>query len=295
MHSKVALITGASSGIGARTATLLAQRGMRVFGAARNTDAIAALEGVTPLRLDLSSEESIQEAVGATADAAGSSVDILVNCAGYGEFGSIEETSLADARRQLEVNVIGATGLCRAVLPGMRENGRGRIVNVSSLAGEFASPLAGWYHASKFALEALSDSLRGEVAQFGIDVTVVQPSYVATDWHATAMGRLERASANGPYAAMAAAMRRYFTSPAFARQTSPVDAVAELIVKAALTPRPRTRYRIGPGANLAVGLSRLLPDRAFDTVTRKQFGYPRVAAPPTGGSATPRTKTSGAS
>ena len=170
-------------------------------------------------------------------------------------------------------SLFGAVGLIQAVLPGMRQAGRGRIVNVSSLAGEFAAPLGGWYHASKFALEALSDSLRGEVAQFGIDVTLVQPSYVATDWHDTAMDRLEHASATGPYASMAAAMRRYFSSPSLAKQMSSPDAVAELIVKGALTARPRTRYRIGPGAGLAVALSTILPDRAFDALTRKQFGY----------------------
>lgn len=266
------LVTGASSGIGARTASLLVERGERVFGAGRHTEAIAALPGVAPVRLDLASEHSIQSAV-ATVERNAGPVDVLINCAGYGEFGSVEETTLDDARRQFEVNVLGAVGLIRSVLPGMREAGHGRIINISSLAGEFASPLGGWYHASKFAIEALSDSLRGEVAQFGIDVSVVQPSYVDTDWHETAMARLEKASARGPYAAMAAAMRAYFTSPALARQTSSADAVAALIVKAASAQRPKTRYRIGPGANLAVALATILPDRAFDAITRRQFGY----------------------
>lgn len=265
------LITGASSGIGARAAAILAAQGHTVYGAARSTEAIARIEGVTPVALDLTDPASI---TGAAAVAAGTGpIDVLINCAGYGEFGSVEETSLEDARAQLEVNVLGAVALIQAVLPGMREAGHGRIVNVSSLAGEFASPLGSWYHASKFALEALSDSLRGEVAQFGIDVTLVQPSYVATDWHDTAMDRLERASARGPYAAMAAAMRRYFSNPALAKQMSTPDAVAELIAKAALTTRPKTRYRIGPGANLAVALATVLPDRTFDAITRKQFGY----------------------
>lgn len=266
----IALVTGASSGIGARTAALLAQRGLTVFGAARNTRAVP--DGVTPIGLDLTDEGSIRDAVAGVTRAAGT-VDVLVNCAGYGEFGSVEETPLAAAREQLEVNVLGAIGLVQAVLPGMRAAGRGRIVNVSSLAGEFASPLGGWYHASKFALEALSDSLRGEVAPLGIDVTLVQPSYVDTDWHATAMEHLEATSGSGPYAAMSRALQRYFTSPALKRQMSSVDDVAAVVVKAALAPRPRTRYRVGPGAGLAVAMATLLPDRTFDALTRKQFGY----------------------
>lgn len=266
------LITGASSGIGARTAAVLAAGGATVFGAARTTNSIERIPGATPVPLDLTDADSIRTAVSTVIDRAGS-IDVLVNCAGYGEFGSVEETPLADARRQLEVNVLGAVGLIQAVLPGMRAARSGRIVNVSSVAGEFAAPLGGWYHASKFAVEALSDSLRGEVRQHGIDVTVVQPSYVATSWHDDAMERLENVSAHGPYAAMAAAMRRHFADPALARQFSSPEAVAALIAKAALTRRPRTRYRIGPGSNIAVTLATILPDRTFDALTRKQFGY----------------------
>lgn len=266
------LITGASSGIGACTAARLAANGATVFGAARTTSAIANIEGVTPVALDLTDEDSVRGSIEEVTRAAGG-VDVLINCAGYGEFGTIEETDLADARRQLEVNVLGAMGLIRAALPDMRAAGHGRIVNVSSLAGEFAAPLGGWYHASKFALEALSDSLRGEVAQFGIEVTLVQPSYVTTGWHEEALGRLERASARGPYAAMTVSMRRYFADPRLARQFSNPDEVAALIARAATTRRPRTRYRIGAGANLAVALARILPARTFDAMTRRQFNY----------------------
>lgn len=271
----IALITGASSGIGARTAQLLVERGVTVFGAARNVRAVAALDGVTAVPLDLAVDTSPSEAV-AMVHAAAGPVDLLVNCAGYGEFGSIEETSLDAAREQLQVNVVGAMALARAVLPAMRERRSGRIVNISSLAGEFASPLAGWYHASKFALEALSDSLRGEVAPFGIDVSVVQPSYVATPWHEVAMARLDETSGHGPYAAMSAAMRTYFGGPIVARQTSSVDEVARTVVRAALDRRPRTRYRVGKGHTIMAMMS-ALPDRTFDAVTRMQFGYPKQA------------------
>lgn len=266
------LITGASPGIGARAATRLAAEGATVFGASRNVGAVPVAAGVQAVRLDLTHEESISSAVDEVVAAAGP-VNVLINCAGYGEFGAVEETDLADARQQLEVNVVGAMSLVQHVLPAMRRAGHGRIVNVSSLAGEFAAPLGGWYHASKFALEGISDSLRGEVAQFGIDVTIVQPSYVATEWHEAAMARLAQTSGGGPYGSMVDSMRRYFASAAVARQMSTVDEVAATIANAATTPRPKTRYRVGKGANLAVALATLLPDRTFDRLTRWQFGY----------------------
>jgi len=269
------LVTGASSGIGRRTAELLAASGHQVFGAARRTTDLPT--GVTPVALDLTDDASVDAAVRRVLDEVGT-IDVLVNCAGYGEFGSVEETSIDDARRQLEVNVLGAARLIQAVLPGMRAAGAGRIVNVSSLAGEFAAPLGGWYHASKFALEALSDSLRGEVGQFGIDVAVVQPSYVDTGWHDTAMDRLADASGTGPYRRMADRMRAYFASGQVARQMSTVDQVAQVVARAALEPKPRTRYRVGKGAAVAVALATFLPDRTFDALTRAQFGYGRPEA-----------------
>lgn len=267
------LITGASSGIGARSAARLAAQGLRVFGAARTTSAIAELPGVTPIALDLTQPGSADDAVAEVLSLAGE-IDILINCAGYGEFGTVEETDLDDARRQLEVNVVGAAAMIRSVLPRMRAARSGRIVNMSSLAGEFAAPLGGWYHASKFALEGLTDALRGEVAQFGIQVALVQPSYVATDWHDHAMRRLVAASGDGPYRDMVAALQRHFAKPALAKQFTTPDAVADVVVKAALAPRPRTRYRVGPGAGIAVALATWLPDRTFDALTRRQFGYP---------------------
>ncbi len=271
-HTITALVTGASSGIGARVCELLVAEGVQVFGAARRTGAVATIDGVVPVRLDLEDPQSIRAAIRTVTDEAGP-IDILVNCAGYGEFGTIEETGIDDAKRQLDVNVFGAMQLIQEALPGMRSARNGRIVNVSSLAGEFSSPLGGWYHASKFALEALSDALRGEVGQFGIDVAIVQPSYVATDWHDVAMKRLAEASGAGPYAHMASAMRTYFASGRVAKQMSTVDEVARVIVKAATDTKPKTRYRVGKGANVAVAMAKFLPDRAFDKLTAMQFGY----------------------
>lgn len=268
----VVLITGASSGLGARTAQLLVEGGYRVAGAARRVGMIKALPGVFPVHLDLTDEASISDAV-SEVEAHYGPIGILINNAGYGEFGSVEEVSLPRARQQFDVNVFGPAELTQRVLGPMREAGSGRIVNVSSLAGEFSSPLGGWYHASKFALEALSDSLRAELRPFGITVTVVQPGPVRTAWHEDAMRSLEAASGHGPYSAMAAGVAGYHRAAQGTAITSDVDSVAAVIVKASTTARPRTRYRVGRGSSIAVALSRL-PDRVFDAMTRKQFGLP---------------------
>jgi short-subunit dehydrogenase len=268
--SDVVLITGASSGLGALTARLLAERGYRVAGAARRTDLVREIDGVLPVQLDLSDAGSIDRAIDAV-EAAYGSVGILINNAGYGEFGSIEETPIDLARREFEVNVFGLARLTQRVIPQMREARAGRIVNVSSLAGEFSSPLGGWYHASKFALEALSDSLRAALHPFGIHVSVVQPGPVRTAWHDEAMQSLESASGDGPYAEMASTVARYHRAAQSQAITSDVEPVARVIAEAATTEGPRTRYRVGRGASTAVALSRL-PDRVFDAMTRRQFG-----------------------
>jgi short-subunit dehydrogenase len=270
INSLNVLVTGASSGIGAATATLLAAQGHRVVGAARRTEPIERLPGVTAVALDLTDSSSITAAVDAATGVLGR-IDVLINNAGYGQFGSIEETPIDQARRQLEVNVIGLIALTQQVIGPMRGAGRGRIVNVSSLAGEFSSPMAGWYHASKFALEALSDSLRLELGQFGIDVVVVQPGPVRSHWHDDALSSLDVASSEGPYASTAQSVARFHRAAQGKPLTSSIDSAAVAVVRAATTRRPRARYRVGRGAGTAVALSRL-PDRVFDAMTRQQFG-----------------------
>ncbi|WP_242448407.1 SDR family NAD(P)-dependent oxidoreductase [Cellulomonas sp. WB94] len=238
MHSNAkgaVLVTGASSGLGSRTAQMLAAQGYRVAGAARRVELIERLDGVVPVHLDLTDPESIERAV-QSGEAAVGPIQMLINDAGYGEFGSFEDTPIERARLQFEVNVFGLADLTRRVLGPMREARRGRIVNVSSLAGEFSSPMGGWYHASKFALEALSDSLRAEVRPFGITVTVVQPGPVRTPWHETAMTLLEQTSGQGAYATMATAVARYHRANQDKPITSEVEVVAAAIVKAATTP-----------------------------------------------------------
>jgi short-subunit dehydrogenase len=263
-------VTGASSGLGARTAALLAERGFRVVGAARRVEEITSLPGLVPVRLDLGDEASIAAAVQEAQQECGP-IGVLINAAGFGEFGSIEETPLAQARRQFDVNVFGLVALTQHVLGPMRLARRGRVVNVSSLAGEFSSPMGGWYHASKFALEALSDSLRAEMRPFGIQVTVVQPGPVRTPWHERALESLQETSGTGPYSRMASAIETYHRANQDKAITSDVDQVARVIVKAATASDPRPRYRVGRGAGTAVALSRL-PDRMFDAMTRRQLG-----------------------
>ena len=267
------LVTGASSGIGAATAALLAARGHRVVGAARRVGAIAELAGVNAVALDLTDPASIT-AVAAAGEILGR-VDVLVNNAGYGQFGSVEETPVERARRQLEVNVVGLAALTQQLIGPMQEARRGRVVNVSSLAGEFSSPMPGWYHASKFALEALSDSLRVELHPFGIAVVVVQPGPVRSPWHHDALDRLAQASNHGPYAATAHAVARYHRSTQDKPITSSTANVADAVAHAATTPHPRACYRVGRGAGTAVALSRL-PDRIFDAMGRKQFRLTRA-------------------
>ncbi|OYO25161.1 short-chain dehydrogenase/reductase [Enemella dayhoffiae] len=263
------LVTGATSGIGAEVARLLSAQGFRVSGAGRRTELVPP--GVTPVSLDLTDEASIHRAH-AEATAESGPVEVLVNAAGLGQFGAIEDVTLAQARRQLEVNVLGQLELTRRCLPGMRAAGRGRVVMVSSLAGEFAAPMCGWYHASKFALEALSDSLRMETDRHGIEVVVVQPGPVDTPWHEQALLELRQTSGGGAYAEAAAGAEAYLTGSQMRQVTSTIAEVAAAVVGAATTPRPAPRIRVGRGARMAVAMSRLLPTRTFDRLTRQQFG-----------------------
>lgn len=276
--AKVALVTGASSGIGAHTARSLAGAGFQVIGAARRTALVDALgSDIAAIALDLTDDTSIAAAAEELLTRHGR-VDLLVNAAGFGGFGAIEQTPPASARAQLEVNVIGTTQLTRLLLEPMRHAGSGRIINVSSLAGTFASPLAGWYHASKFALEALSDSLRLELAPWGVDVVVIQPGPVRTPWHDRALTQLGAVSGHGPYAETAQAVRAFHESQQRSTLACSPEHVANVITRAATAHRPRSRYPVGRGARTARWVGRALPDRAFDAMVRARFG---LTPPPT--------------
>jgi NAD(P)-dependent dehydrogenase (short-subunit alcohol dehydrogenase family) len=262
--SQVAIVTGASSGIGAVTAARLAREGFTVYGAARRTDRLAELEGVRALPLDLTDDASVVAAVERVLAEEGR-IDVLVNNAGYGSYGAIEDVPLDEARRQVEVNLFGLARMIQLVLPSMRERRSGRIVNITSMGGRFAAPFGGWYHATKWAVEALSDSLRQEVSGFGIDVVVVEPGAIRTEWGGIAMDSAREVSGRGAYADRVTRMASRFDR-AGERTGSDPEVVARTIARAVSARRPRTRYAVGAGARPVIALRTVLPDRAFDSV-----------------------------
>jgi short-subunit dehydrogenase len=278
--SKAVLITGCSTGIGRATAELLARSGWTVYATARRLDAIQDLEtkGCRVLALDVCDEGSMRAAVDAVERAEGA-IGVLVNNAGYGQEGAFEATPMAEIRRQFETNVFGLIRLTQMVLPGMRRQGWGKIVNLSSMGGKLTFPGGAFYHATKHAVEALSDALHFEVAGFGIDVIVVEPGPIRTQFGDTAIGSIKGPAADDPaYAAfntqVAAKIREAYEGP-MGRLASGPEAVAQVIEKALVKPRPATRYPVTAAARIMMGLRRWLPDRAFDAVLRTQFAPPR--------------------
>ncbi len=267
--TKVILITGASSGIGFDAAASLARQGHRVYAAARRVDRMEPLKelGVVPLQMDVTDEASMEAGV-RTVLAAEGRIDVLVNNAGYGCFGAIENVSMEEARRQLEVNVFGLARLCQLVLPSMREQGSGRIINTSSVAGKTVLYFGGWYHVSKYSVEALSDALRMELKPFGFDVSMIEPGGIQTNWGIIAADHLAESSKGTPYEAEglreAETMRKAYSM----RLLSKPAVVARAISRAVNSRRPRARYRVGFGAHTLVFLHTILPARWWDALFR---------------------------
>ena len=263
------LVTGASSGIGAATARLLLERGWRVFAAARRLEAMEPLAamGAEVLALDLSQERSRQELVDQLTAKVGA-LDALVNNAGFGEVGPLETVPLDRARAIFEVNVFGLMGLTQKLVPAMRERGSGRIVNISSIAGRWVSPGSGWYGASKFALEALSDALRLELKAFGVQVVVVEPGIIATDFVNVAGPSIDRSLSCSTYSTMMRAVLKSWDS--VYRGASPPREVALTIERALSEPNPSARYLCGH-QSASVIASRILPTRLWDSLVRFQM------------------------
>ena len=239
-------------GIGRAAAISLHAAGLSVYTTARQVDALADLarQGIHTLALDVTDEASMTEAVEAIEEAAGP-VGVLVNNAGYGLYGPVEQLPMDEIRRQFETNFFGLVRLTQLVLPGMRRRGRGRILNVSSMGGRITLPGGAFYHASKYAVEALSDALRMEVAQFGIDVVLIEPGPVKTPWNDVAAASLSTASGPG---------------------SSVADGDPYATYKAAVG---ASRYLINPVAKSLVAMNQVLPARAYDSMLRRQYGLSR--------------------
>jgi NAD(P)-dependent dehydrogenase (short-subunit alcohol dehydrogenase family) len=276
--SKAVLITGCSTGIGRATAERLASRGWNVYATARNAESIAdlAARGCKTLALDVCDEASMRAAVQAVQLAEGA-VGVLINNAGYGLEGAFEEVPMTDIRRQFETNVFGLIAMTKLVLPAMRRQRWGRIVNLSSMGGKLTFPGGSYYHATKHAVEALSDALRFEVKGFGIDVIVIEPGPIKTRFGDTAVGSIA-APKDSPYAAFNAVVekqiREAYEGGPMARFAAPPEAVAGVIEAAIASAHPKTRYKVTLAARVLMGLRRVLPDRAFDAFLRTQFPPP---------------------
>jgi NAD(P)-dependent dehydrogenase (short-subunit alcohol dehydrogenase family) len=279
--SKAVLITGCSSGIGRATAERLAGRDWTVYATARRPETIADLErqGCRTLPLDVNDEESMRAAVSQVEEREGA-VGALVNNAGYSQSGAVETVPLEQVRQQFETNVFGLVRMCQLVLPGMRRQGYGRIVNVSSMGGRLTFPGGGFYHATKHAVEAISDALRFEVAGFGVGVAIIEPGLIITGFGDVAAGSVDGASDGDPAyaefnAAVAQTTKQTYESGPLVRLGGGPETVARAIEKAITARRPRPRYKVTPSARLALGARRLLPDRAWDMAMRSQFPQPR--------------------
>jgi NAD(P)-dependent dehydrogenase (short-subunit alcohol dehydrogenase family) len=278
--SRAVLITGCSSGIGAATASRLAKAGWTVYATARRPETLAALEadGCRTLALDVVDEVSRQAAVDAVVAAEGA-VGVLVNNAGYSQSGAVESIPDDRVRDQFETNVFAPLALCRLVLPGMREQGWGKIVQLSSMGGKLTFPGGGLYHATKHALEAISDALRFEVKSFGVDVIVIEPGLITSGFSDAVVRGLDAASrAEGPYVefnrAVGEASRDVYDKGLLAKLGGPPEAVAERIEDALNAKRPRARYTVTPSARALLTLRAVLPDRGWDAVVGASFPRP---------------------
>jgi NAD(P)-dependent dehydrogenase (short-subunit alcohol dehydrogenase family) len=269
--TKVILVTGASSGIGAAIAQRLGEQGHTVFGTSRNADAAPPAAGVRMVAMDVRRDDSVAAAVAQVVQAAGR-IDVLVNNAGYGIVGSVEDTRADDMARQLDTNLMGPLRVCQAVLPAMRKQGSGRIIQVSSLAARIGIPFQGAYSASKSALEGLSEALSMEVKPLGIDVVLVQPGDTKSNF-AAAREWTEAAKANAAYRVRAQHALKVMEKSEQAGP--PADKVARIVAAAVAARRPKLRYVSATTLErFALTLQRLLPGRVFEGLVSSIYAVP---------------------
>lgn len=277
--SKAVLITGCSTGIGRATAERLGAGGWNVYATARKESAIEDLKqsGCKTLSLDVTDEGSMQAAVNRVVEAEGA-VGALVNNAGYSQSGAIETVPMESVQRQFETNVFGLMRMCQLVLPGMRDQAWGRIVNLSSIGGKVVFPGGGVYHMTKHAVEALSDALRFEVAGFGVKVVIIEPGLIKTEFGNTAAGSLGDADSGGPYVdfnnAVGSATEGAYEGPMSKLGGGP-ETVAKKIERALSARRPKPRYKVTPSAHMVIGTGALLSDRGWDRFVGTQFPRPK--------------------
>ncbi|MBD3184564.1 SDR family NAD(P)-dependent oxidoreductase [Candidatus Poribacteria bacterium] len=266
----VALVTGASSGMGKEIAKHLLADGYIVYGSARRVEKMRDLEekGANIIRMDITKEEDVANVVN-TIQEQNEGVDILINNAGFATYGAVEDTTIDDARYQFEVNLFGLAGITKAVLPYMREQKRGKIANISSMGGKIYTPLGAWYHATKHALEAWSDCLRFEVSPFGIDVIIIEPGIIETEFADVMVDPMMERSGNTAYSELAEKIKAA-TLDSY-KDGSPASEVAETVLKAVKAGKPKTRYAVGKMAKTFIFFRWLLGDRMFDRIVRNSI------------------------
>ena len=267
-EKRVLLITGSNSGIGNMTAKYAVEAGFMTYGGARRPDAFAAIQavGARPIQLDVTHEQSMIAAIKQIEVEQGK-VDVLINNAGFGQMGPIEDITREQWLRQYETNVFGLVRMAQLVIPGMRRQKWGRIVNISSMGGEFTFPLAGAYHSTKYAVESINEAMRFELKPFGIDVITIQPGPVSTPLAHAAANDL-KTSPDSPYRGIIQAFQR--VSQQSMGYLSP-EKVAQVILRAVQAPRPRPRYKVGMMAHVMPVIHSVLPDRLWDSVVSQFY------------------------
>lgn len=272
MNKQVILITGASSGIGKETARKLLSEGQIVYAAARRLDQMRDLQeaGAIIVQLDISKEEEIRACMDKVISEQGR-IDVLFNNAGFGLYGSVEEVSLDDARYQFEVNLFGLARMTQLVVPYMREQRNGKIINTSSVGGKIYTPLGAWYHASKHALEGWSDCLRLELQPFGIDVIILEPGIIETSFGDVMSEPMMRYSGNGPYRDLAKKIANTTRKSYRAGGGSPAHLVANIVAKSIATSNPQIRYAVGKMAKPLILLRKWISDKNFDRLIMSQM------------------------
>lgn len=263
--SKIVLITGASSGIGKETAHILLKNGYFVYATARRVAQMEDLKkaGANILKMDVTKPEELK-AVVTQIKAEKGRIDILINNAGFGMYAAMEDTPMEEAKYLFEVNLFGLANLTNEVLPIMRAQGSGKIINTSSIAGKMHTPFAAWYHASKHALEGWSDCLRMEVKQFGIDVVLIEPGLIKTEFANELMEKMMIRSGSGAYKEMAATVKKVSDKIYYQSNPSHPSVIAKLMLKAIVSKNPKTRYAGGKFAKMSLFFRWILSDKMFD-------------------------------